>query len=103
MLYVNWTAITVNPNCKTHPNSSWYWNENWEWTFTETSYTDWTGLYIWLLDNINIPSSDFTILEKTEAEINSQLLSWYWTDWESNPFVTVSNYIFTDSRPIDII
>lgn len=101
MLYITWNEIVVNPNKKIHPNTEDYYVTNWEWVFNETKYTDWNGLYIWLLDNPTIPtlSFNFQIVEKTEAEVNALLLQWYWVDWESNPYVTVSNYVFTDNRP----
>lgn len=38
----------------------------------------------------------------TEAEVNTILSTTYWLDGESNPFVSVSNFVFTDNRPIEL-
>jgi len=99
MKYVTWCSCDMIECHKIHPNTNLYWAENQSWTFTETCYeSDWT--YIWFLDSETIPETNFNIVEKTEAEVNTLLTSWYWLDWESNPFVSVSNYVFTDNRPI---
>lgn len=98
MKLVTWNEITVNPNKKIHVNTEHFWTTNWEWTFTETEFSDGNGLYIWLLDNSIVPTTpfDFQITEKTEAEVNALLNTWY--SWD----VTVSNFVFTDSRVLDI-
>lgn len=103
-MLVTWNTITVNWWLNIHPNTWDYWNNNWEWIFIETWFSDWNGTFIWLLDNITIPTTpfDFQMVEKTEQEINDLLLTWYWADEQSNQYVTVSNYIFTDNRPLDI-
>jgi hypothetical protein len=33
--------------------------------------------YIGILDNPTIPTNDFQIVEKTEAEVNALLATWY--------------------------
>lgn len=104
MIYTIWKEISINPQLKTHPNTWDYYANNWEWTFIETEYNDWLWTYIWLIDNPTVPTLDmnFNIVEKTEQEINDLLLAWYWADEQSNQYVTVNNYIFTDLRPVDI-
>jgi len=98
--YVTWESCNICDTHNRHPQTNDYWNQNQDWTFTETWYSNGTT-YIWVLDSDIIPAV-FEITEKTEAEVNTLLETWYWLDWESNPYVTVNNYIFTDNRPVEI-
>lgn len=94
--YVTWCSCDQTITQKGHPNTNNYWNDYQSWTFQETPYTDWE-IYVWILDSdVEIPTTNFNIIEKTETEINTLLNTWY--NWG----VTVSNYIFTDNRTFDI-
>ena len=99
-MLVTWKPIQINPTLAIHINTFDYWANNWEWTFTETAYTDWAWTYIWILDNATIPTTsfNFNIVEKTEVEINALLETWYGLDWNSNPYVSYSNWEFIDNR-----
>jgi len=104
MKYILWQNISANANRNIHPNTDWFYEFNWEWTLTETCFSDWNGLYIGVLDNPTIPELpfNFQIVEKTESEINNLLETWYGLDKNNNPYVSASNYSFTDNRPTDI-
>lgn len=95
-MLITWNEKIIEAYCKKHPNTDGYYNTLWQWTLTETSFTDWNWLYIGILDNPTIPTNDFQIVEKTEAEVNTLLNTWY--PW----LVTVSNWIFSDNRSLDI-
>ena len=95
--YITWTCCIVCEPHKNHPNTNLRWAENESWILTETWYTDWTLLYIGVLDSEIVPETMFNIVEKTESEIQALLDTWY--SWE----VIASNYQFTDNRPDDTL
>jgi len=113
--YVTWKPKKINDNLYEHPNTNDRVNSetNWAITFTETSYQIADLRYIsflehsWeipqaQLDNWKIldPAFEFTIIDETEA---NELLLEFWLDENEEPLISVTDFIFADIRPMDII
>jgi hypothetical protein len=103
--YITWRAKKINANLIEHPNTNDRVNLETAWaiTFTETPYQIADGRYISFLEHAwNItqaqldhwrtldPAFEFTIIDETTT---NTLLSELWD-------VTVTNFIFTDNRPV---
>jgi len=106
--YITWKPKKVNSNLIEHPNTNDRVNKETKWAiiFTETPYQIADGRYIsflehdWnivqaQLDNWKVldPAFEFTIIDEVEANL---LLSELWD-------VSVTDFIFSDNRPTDII
>lgn len=103
---ITWKAKKINDYLYEHPNTNdrVQTETSWAITFTETNFQIADGRYISLVqhaDNMSQesidywreldPAYEFTIID--EATANS-LLAELWD-------VTISNFIFTDNRPVD--
>jgi len=113
--YVTWKAKKINDSYYQHPNTDGRANSesNGDINFIETPYESIDGTYISIaehewnlpqarLNALMIKDPDFQFVSVTEEEVNVILLEAYWLDWESNPYVSVSNHEFTDNRPTDV-
>jgi len=109
---VTWKRKKANDNCYQDPNTNDRVNIETDWvaTFTETSFciSDWRFIsLVEYPDDCTQESIDyFQKLDKafeftfvTESEANT-LLAELWP-WMWIPYVSVSDFIFTDNRPID--
>ena len=113
-VYISWSAKKINDNCFSHPNT---WGladlqTSWQIILTETAYQDPSWVYFSMVeyeDNIpaevlstflaNNPEFKFKVINEVTA---NKILQNSWTDAEWNYYVTVSNFIISDNRPIDI-
>ena len=110
--YITWINHKKNTNNFQHPNTNWFADSiDSDFIFHETQYT-WPKNpvlqeYVWTLEypdtktNWEIAQykswlSKFQLKDKTEVEINALLNTRY--AWD----VTVTDFVFTDNRPMDI-
>jgi hypothetical protein len=104
--YITWKPKKINDYLYEHPNTNdrVQTETSWAIIFTETSFQIDDGRYISLVEHADdMPQSEidhwreldtayeFTIIDETTA---NTLISELWD-------VTVSNFIFTDNRPVD--
>lgn len=103
--YITWKEKKINDNLYQHPNTDDMVNKNtnWEIKFFETPYKIADGRYVsyiehaWTIPQARLdqyrtfdPAFEFTIID--EATANSLL--------SQLGDVTVSNFVFTDNRPV---
>jgi len=104
--YILWDRIKVSENRYIDINTDWAFdNVTTDSTFTETPYNVWLR-FLWVveypadttqevIDTLVAEHSEFNCVFITEAEANTFLAE----IWD----ITVSDYIFTDNRPQEII
>ena len=112
--YILWYAKKKNDNYYEHPNTNGEFQKQVgiESTFIETPYqdVDWAYLsYIDYPDTTTQTDKDNHILANPEFKFKlisekkaNQMLENMGFDDNGNPYVTVSNFVFTDNRPLDI-
>ena len=103
---ITWKRVQATPNYFIDPNTNNQFNDTTEWaTFTETPYKIADGRFISMVEYPDATTQarideliasysafEFTFIDETTA---NALLAELWD-------VSVSNFIFTDNRPIEI-